>query len=56
VRAGQACGCTTVIVDTGPAPPSDEALGEMEPDHHAHDLYDAARWIIAHAASGAAVP
>jgi histidinol-phosphate phosphatase family protein len=56
VRAGQACGCTTVIVDTGPAPPSDEALREMGPDHHAHDLYDAARWIIAHAASGAAVP
>jgi histidinol-phosphate phosphatase family protein len=46
VLAGRACGCTTVIVDTGPEPPTEAAIHEMAPDHHATDLHDAARWIV----------
>jgi histidinol-phosphate phosphatase family protein len=46
VLAGRACGCTTVIVDTGPEPPTEAAIREMAPDHHARDLPEAARWIV----------
>jgi len=49
VHAGRACECTTVIVDTGPVPPTADALRAMGPDYHARDLYDAARWIVARA-------
>jgi histidinol-phosphate phosphatase family protein len=48
VLAGRACGCATVIVDTGPEPPTASAIREMAPDHHARDLYAAARWIVRH--------
>ena len=49
--AGRACGCTTVLVDTGPSRSENRSAEEMTPDFHAGDLYAAAEWIVNHARS-----
>jgi histidinol-phosphate phosphatase family protein len=56
VLVGRACGCATLIVDTGPEPPSDAAIRAMAPDHHARDLPDAVRWIVQRATPGRVSP
>jgi len=46
ILAGQAAGCRTVLVETGPPGAWDEAAGAV-PDFRAPDLYEAAVWIVA---------
>lgn len=43
VLAGQALGCQTVLVETGPAPWTPDGAS---PDHRAPSLYEAAQWIL----------
>jgi histidinol-phosphate phosphatase family protein len=43
VLAGQALGCQTVLVGTGPAPWTSDGV---RPDHRAVTLYEAAQWIL----------
>ena len=43
ILAGQAVGCRTVLVDTGPRPWTPNGT---RPDHRAPTLYEAAHWIL----------
>lgn len=43
VLAGQALGCQTVLVETGPEP---WTSGGASPDHRAPTLYEAAQWVL----------
>lgn len=43
VLAGQALGCQTVLVETGPVPWTPDGA---RPDHRAPNLYEAVEWII----------
>lgn len=45
VLAGQACGCTTILVRTGPVLASPRSLNGAGPDYFAEDLYEGAIWI-----------
>lgn len=45
VLAGQACGCTTILVRSGPVPVGPRSLNGASPDHFADDLYEGAIWI-----------
>lgn len=45
ILAGQACGCTTVLVDSGP---TRAAARGARPDFRASNLYRAAQWIVHH--------
>jgi len=45
ILAGQAAGCRTVLVETGPPGAWDDGAGAV-PDFRAPDLYEAARWIV----------
>lgn len=51
ILAGHACGCTTVLVDTGPRRAEEPGAGDIMPDFRASDLYAAAQWIVNHARS-----
>ena len=51
ILAGQACGCTTVLVDTGPMPAAGHGAGDAMPDFRARNLFAAAQWIVNHTGS-----
>lgn len=48
ILAGQACGCTTVFVDSGPTRAKEPGAGGIRPDFRASNLYAAAQWIVNH--------
>lgn len=52
ILAGQACGCTTVLVDTGPIRAEEHGAESIIPDCSARNLYVAAQWIVSHAIRG----
>jgi len=51
ILAGRACGCKTVLVETGPVPPERHSSGGAIPDVRTRDLYTAAQWIVNHTRS-----
>jgi histidinol-phosphate phosphatase family protein len=47
IDAGKALGCKTVLVTTGPQPPTTNPQSPIDlPDHVALDLLDASKWIM----------
>jgi histidinol-phosphate phosphatase family protein len=50
VLAGQALGCQTVLVETGPVPWTEDGAS---PDHRAPTLHEAAQWILSRERSAA---
>ncbi len=50
IVAGIAAGCRTVMVSPSPPRHDAEVLNGSQPEHFAHDLVDAAGFIIGHAA------
>ena len=53
VLAGQAAGCHTVLVETGPAP---WTASGASPEHRAPTLYEAVEWVLRHEATSSSCP